>query len=58
MKSKINKLALYVAGFGILILGVTLILSWWPALILVLKGVTGLILALFGLGMLYFVRKL
>lgn len=58
MKQKINKPLLFVIGLVLLISGVTLILSWWPALIVFLKGIIGIILALSGMGILYTIKKL
>lgn len=58
MKQKINKPLLFLIGLFLLISGVTLILSWWPALIVFLKGIIGIILALSGMGVLYTIKKL
>ncbi|MDO8580096.1 MAG: hypothetical protein Q7S13_01285 [Candidatus Omnitrophota bacterium] len=48
---------LYVVGSFTLILGITLILLWWPDVITFLKGVIGLGLALSGLFVLYSLKK-
>ena len=48
---------LFVIGFFILILGITLTLVWWPHVVLLFKGAAGIILALAGLLMLYGLSK-
>jgi cytochrome c biogenesis protein CcdA len=58
MKQKINKPLFFLIGFVILTVGVSLILSWWPDLVRFLKGTSGIVLALSGLTMMYFVKKL
>jgi len=53
-----KKFLLFVAGFFILILGVALILAWWPAVTALFQGSIGVILALGGLLMLYGLNKM
>lgn len=53
----IKKTALYLLGSFILVLGVTLILAWWPDVLLVFRGMTGMLLAVGGLVMLYSLRS-
>lgn len=53
-----KKFVLFVAGFFVIVLGVTLILGWWPDVVALFKGATGIILALAGLLMLYGMNKL
>lgn len=48
---------IFIAGFCILILGVGLILIWWPEVVNLFKGATGIILALTGLIVLYTVKR-
>lgn len=48
-KKKITRFFLFIAGFGILILGITLILQWWAYLSVIVKGAAGIVLALTGL---------
>jgi len=56
-KNTYKKFIMYVIGFFILILGITLILAWWENVILLIKGALGIILALAGLLMLYALNK-
>ncbi|GEM_PF-1643277 len=48
---------IFFIGFFILILGVGLILLWWPEMVNLFKGATGIILALTGLIVLYTVKR-
>jgi hypothetical protein len=52
-----KKFILFVIGFFVLILGITLILVWWPFAVTLFKGAVGVILALAGLLMLYGLSK-
>jgi len=56
-KKTYKKFIMAVAGFFILILGITLILAWWQDVVIFLKGTLGMILALAGLLMLYTLNK-
>lgn len=51
-----KKAVLFLAGSAVLISGVTLILSWWPEVVLLFKGAVGMVLALAGLVMLALIR--
>ncbi len=57
-KNTFKQSGLFVLGFVVLIVGIALILSWWPDLVVVFKGSIGFILALAGLLMLYTVKEL
>jgi len=48
---------IFFVGFFILILGVGLILLWWPEAVNLFKGAAGIILALAGLIVLYTVKR-
>ena len=48
---------IFLSGFFILILGVGLILLWWPEMVNLFKGAAGIILALTGLIVLYTVKR-
>ena len=48
-KKNIKRFILFLIGFCILILGVTLILQWWVYLTILFKGIVGVMLALVGL---------
>ena len=52
-----KKFVLFVIGFFVLVLGITLILVWWKDVVALFKGAMGVILALAGLFMLYAVNK-
>jgi len=56
-KSTYKKFLLFVVGFFILILGITLILVWWSNVLILFKGAIGIILALGGLLTLYALNK-
>lgn len=56
--NKISKKTIqFLIGGFILVLGITLILLWWPAVVGLFKGALGLGLALAGLVMLYMADK-
>ncbi len=42
-----------VIGFFVLVVGVCVILRWWSDVVIVVRGVGGVMLALGGLGMMY-----
>jgi len=52
-----KKFVLFLVGFVVLILGVTLILVWWKDVAVLFRGTVGIILALGGLFTLYAVSK-
>ena len=56
-KNAYKKFVLFVVGFFVLILGITLVLIWWPSVVVLFKGAIGIILALAGLLMLYGLNK-
>lgn len=56
-KNTYKKFVMYIVGFFILILGITLILTWWADVVILLKGAIGIILAMAGLLMLYTLNK-
>ena len=51
-----KKTILFVLGFFFLLVGVALILRWWPYLEIVFKGILGVVLALAGLVMLFLAK--
>ena len=56
MAQKANKTVLGLIGLACLVGGVTLILVWWPNLVIIFKGGIGFVLALVGLFMLYNIK--
>ena len=56
-KSTYKKFIMFLVGFFILILGVTLILAWWQDVVILFRGSLGIILALGGLLALYTLNK-
>ena len=56
-KSAYKKFLMFLIGFFILILGITLILAWWEDVVVLFKGAIGMILALGGLLALYTLNK-
>ena len=57
-KSSYKKFLLFVTGSFVLILGITLILTWFDAVIILFQGAAGIVLALAGLFTLYAISKL
>ncbi len=57
MAQKTNKTVLGAIGAVCVVVGVGLILAWWPSLVVVFKGVAGFALALAGMFILYTVRE-
>jgi len=56
-KSTYKKFLMFLVGFFVLILGITLILAWWQDVVILFKGAIGMILALGGLLALYTLNK-
>jgi len=52
-----KKFLLFVVGFFILILGVTLILVWWSDVASLFRGAVGMVLAMAGVLTLYALNK-
>jgi uncharacterized membrane protein len=46
------------AGAVMLVLGVSLILAWWPDVIAFVRGMIGMVLAVGGLLILYFIKRI
>ena len=57
-KEKFKKSVLLVGGVVSLVLGIALILAWWPDVVGLFKGVIGIFLALAGMVLLYMIRIL
>ena len=55
-KEKFKKSVLLVGGVVSLVLGIALILAWWPHVVSLFKGVIGIVLALAGMILLYIMR--
>ena len=56
-RSAYKNFIIYLTGFFILIVGVTLTLIWWDDFMGILRGVVGITLAMAGLIMLYVLNK-
>lgn len=54
---KVPSAVLKVTGFISLILGICLVLLWWPDVVAWVKGCLGMFLAVTGLFILYIARK-
>lgn len=52
-----KKNVLYLLGSFILILGITLILAWWPDVVGLFRGMIGMLLAVGGLVILYSLQR-
>lgn len=57
MNNNLKRLTLYVAGGFILVLGITLILAWWPDAVVLFRGMIGMVLAVGGLLILYSLQR-
>lgn len=52
-----NKFLYVLSGALMLVVGVTLVLLWWPDVVSIFRGVFGTVLAIAGLAVLYFQGK-
>ena len=52
-----QKFVLYIVGSFLVVLGTTLILIWWKDVVSLFKGALGIIAALSGLIVFYYLRK-
>lgn len=55
-KSGYKKFIMFVLGSFILVLGITLTLVWWDEMLMLFKGMSGFVLALAGLVLLYTIK--
>lgn len=56
-KIKDSKAALFLIGGTLLVLGITLVIAWWPDVVTVFRGFAGVIIALGGMVVLYMVKE-
>ncbi len=49
--------AIFVSGLVVLVIGVSMILAWWPDVVSFFKGFLGMAAAIGGLLMMYFAKK-
>jgi len=56
-KIKSNKALLFLTGGAVLVLGITLILVWWPDVVSFFKGLIGMTLSVGGLLLLYMIKE-
>jgi len=52
-----KKFLLFVAGAGLLVLGIVLVLVWWPQVVTLFRGVAGMSLAVIGMLILFLNRE-
>ena len=57
IKKEYKNFLMFLCGLFTLVLGITLVLLWWEDLIQFLRGITGFLLALGGLLILYSIKK-
>ena len=57
MKNKSKKAIMAALGVFILLLGVSLVLTWWRDVAILFRGAVGMILAVAGLLVLYSMKK-
>jgi len=55
-KNLSKNIILFFIGAMVLLAGITLVLLWWEDVVLIFRGVVGIVLALVGLFMLYLVK--
>ena len=51
-----KKIIFTIAGLVSLVLGIALVLAWWPDVVSLFKGMIGIVLALAGMILLYMTR--
>ena len=56
-KESSKRFLMVLGGSFVLILGITLVLAWWQYVVMLFKGLIGMVLALAGLVMLYVLSK-
>ena len=56
-KIKSSKSLLFILGSFVLILGTILILLWWQDVVILFRGIFGILLALGGMFVLYMVKE-
>lgn len=49
--------AVFVSGLVVLVIGVSMVLAWWPEVVSFFKGFLGIAAAIGGLLMMYFAKK-
>ncbi|HRZ41013.1 MAG TPA: hypothetical protein P5246_08390 [Candidatus Omnitrophota bacterium] len=49
--------AIFVSGLVVLVIGISMVLAWWPDVISFFKGFLGVTAAIGGLLMMYFAKK-
>jgi len=52
-----KKFLLFLVGVFLLVLGITLILFWWDEVVALFQGALGLVIALSGMVILYYLKK-
>jgi len=57
LKGKGSKPVLMAVGLCVLVVGMTLVLVWWADVVRIFKGISGMVLALGGLLILYLVKE-
>ena len=57
-EKKKSKNIAFIVGLLVTVLGLAAILAWWPDVIIFVRGVVGMALAVGGLLIMYFVKKL
>lgn len=55
-KKIVKKILLFVVGWMVLVVGIALVLGWWPFVVVIFKGVAGMTMALIGLLILFMVK--
>jgi len=48
-----KKNIMFICGIGVLVIGICMILAWWPSVVALFKGFLGIAVAVAGLLMMY-----
>ena len=52
-----KKILLFLGGMACLVLGLAMVLKWWPEVALLFRGVGGMAVAFIGIIMLYLIKE-
>ena len=52
-----KKFVLSILGVLMVVLGITMVLSFWPDVVSFFKGISGIVISIAGLTLLYFLKK-
>ncbi len=56
MNKKMKDIIMFISGSAVLVTGIALVLIWWPYVVDLSKGLIGMLLAVVGLIILFFIK--